>query len=171
MRRKSSRTPALGIAEFPCACATARRAARAVTQLYDSHLRASEIEAPQFALLSALNALAPCSQAAIGRRFALDKTTLSRNLKLLKQRGWIETAGAEDGRERRYVLSALGRRRLSAARPAWRRAQDQLRTSMTGKEWDVMWRTFRVITDAAHAAHSARNGGERYAEGRRPPAP
>src|SRR5471032_3058355 len=110
MRRKSSRPPAGGVADVACACATARRAARAVTQLYDGHLRASEIEAPQFALLSALHAQGPCSQSAIGDRLALDKTTLSRNLKLLRQNGWIETAGAEDGRERRYVLSALGRR-------------------------------------------------------------
>jgi DNA-binding MarR family transcriptional regulator len=151
MRRNRSRSPA----DLLCACATARRAARAVTQLYDGHLRASEIEAPQFALLSALDAQGPCSQAAIGRRFALDKTTLSRNLKRLKERGWIDTAAAADGRERRYVLSRLGRRRLSAARPAWRRAQAQLRTSMSQQQWDAMWKALRVITAAARAAHSA----------------
>ena len=168
MRRRTKRPAADTVVDMACACATARRAARAVTQLYDGHLRASDIEAPQFALLSALDTHGPCSQAAIGHRFALDKTTLSRNLKRLKQRGWIKTAGAEDGRERRYVLSTLGRRRLSAARPAWRRAQDQLRTSMTRQEWDAMWKALRVITDAAHAAHSVQSGTERYAGGRNP---
>jgi DNA-binding MarR family transcriptional regulator len=168
VRRKIRRPAAGSPADFPCACATARRAARAVTQLYDGHLRASEIEAPQFALLSALDAHGPCSQAAIGQRVALDKTTLSRNLKRLKERGWIDTAVAADGRERRYVLSRLGRLRLSAARPAWRRAQAQLRTSMSRQEWDAMWKALRVMTDAAHAAHSARSGRERYAGGRNP---
>jgi DNA-binding MarR family transcriptional regulator len=136
-----------------------RRAARAVTQLYDGHLRASDIEGTQFALLSALNSQGPCSQAAISERFALDKTTLSRNLTLLKNNGWIESAAAEDGRERRYVLTATGKRRLAAARPAWRRAQEHLRSSMTGKEWDAMWKAFRTLTTAAHTAQRGRPAG------------
>lgn len=152
MRRKTDSAAAAGVFDFPCACAAARRAARAVTQLYDRHLRESEIEGTQFALLSVLHALGPSNQAAIGRRFALDKTTLSRNLKLLRSKGWIEAAAAEDGRERRYVLSASGEKRLAAAKPAWRRAQDELRASMTAKEWDAMWKAFHVVTEAAHTA-------------------
>jgi DNA-binding MarR family transcriptional regulator len=123
-----------------------------VTQLYDAHLRASDIEGTQFALLSALKSQGPCNQAAISERFALDKTTLSRNLTLLKNKGWIESAEAEDGRERRYVLTAAGERRLAAAGPAWRRAQEHLRSSMTEKEWDAMWKAFRTLTTAAHTA-------------------
>ena len=140
------------LVDLPCACATVRRAARAVTQLYDGHLRATEIEGTQFALLSVLRALGPCNQAAIGERFALDKTTLSRNLRLLKNKGWIEAAEAADGRERRYVLTAAGGKRLGAARPAWRRAQEHLRASMSEKEWDAMWKVFRTLTTAAHTA-------------------
>lgn len=155
MPRRTSGTdvaPAPAAFDFPCACATARRAARAVTQLYDMHLRASDIEGTQFALLSVLGSIGPCSQAAIGHRFALDKTTLSRNLKLLKRKGWIETAAATDGRERRYVLTTTGQKHLAAAKPAWRRAQERLRASMTTKEWDAMWKAFHIVTEAAHSA-------------------
>ena len=152
MRPSTKRPAADALADLPCACATARRAARAVTQLYDGHLRAAEIEGTQFALLSVLSSFGPCNQAAIGERFALDKTTLSRNLKLLKNNGWIESAETADGRERRYVLTAAGERRLAAARPAWRRAQEHLRSSMTEKEWDAMWKAFRTLTTAAHTA-------------------
>ena len=83
MRRSTDPAAGAALVDFPCACATARRAARALTQLYDGHLRASEIEATQFSLLALLSSLGPCHQAVIGERFALDKTTLSRNLKLL----------------------------------------------------------------------------------------
>lgn len=148
-RKTAAADPAL---ELACACATVRQAARTVTQLYDHHLRQSDIEAPQFALLSVLQAIGPSSQAAIGQRLAMDKTTLSRNLALLKKKGWIETAPAEDGRERRYVLSAAGRERVAAARPAWRRAQEQLRASMTTKEWNVMFQALRAMTLAARSA-------------------
>src|SRR2546428_570933 len=120
------------LVDLPCACATVRRAARAVTQLYDGHLRATEIEGTQFALLSVLSSLGPCNQAAIGERFALDKTTLSRNLKLLKHKTWIEAAEAADGRERRYVLTAAGRKRLPAAKPPPRRAQGH-----AGREYEM----------------------------------
>ena len=158
--RRSTNLPARdALFDLPCACATVRRAARAVTQLYDGHLRASDIEGTQFALLSVLNSQGPCSQAAISERFALDKTTLSRNLKLLKNKGWIEAAETADGRERRYVLTAAGERRLAAARPAWRRAQEHLRSSMTEKEWDAMWKAFRTLTTAAHTARRGMPAG------------
>jgi DNA-binding MarR family transcriptional regulator len=136
-----------------------RRAARAVTQLYDGHLRGADIEGTQFALLSALASLGPCNQAAIGQRFALDKTTLSRNLKLLKNKGWIEMTAAADGRERRYVLTAAGEKRLAAARPAWRRAQEHLRASMTAKEWDAIWRLLHAMPAAAQTARRGMTEG------------
>src|SRR5262245_61942299 len=91
-----------------CACATIRRASRAVTQLYDTWLRDHGIEGPQFALRAMLDRLDECSQTTMGQRFDLDKTTLSRNLKLLKQRGWIQIAPGTDARERRVTLTDDG---------------------------------------------------------------
>ena len=135
-----------------CACMAARRAARAVTQLYDGHLRVSEVEATQFALLSVLQALGPCSQAVIGLRLTLDKTTVSRNLKVLFDRGLIALAVAKDRRERRYVVTPAGQRRLTSARPRWQQAQDQLRGSMTPAQWAAMWKAFAAVTAAATTA-------------------
>jgi DNA-binding MarR family transcriptional regulator len=138
--------------DLSCACAATRRAARAVTQLYDSYLRASDIEGTQYGLLSVLGSIGPCSQAAIAHRFALDKTTLSRNLKLLRRKGWIETVPTDDGRERRYVLSKSGEKRLAVAKPTWRRVQQRLRDSMTASEWDAVWKALHVLTTAAQVA-------------------
>lgn len=136
---------------IPCACVAARRAARAVTQLYDRHLRATGVEAPQFALLAVMQALGPSSQTAIGRTLALDKTTLSRNLKVMHRNRWIETAPADDARQRRYRLTLLGQQRLAQARPKWRRAQQRLQDSMSEAEWTAMWKAFAVVTAAASA--------------------
>jgi DNA-binding MarR family transcriptional regulator len=135
-----------------CACATVRRASRAVTQLYDAWLRAHGIEGPQFSLLAMLDRVGPSSQATMGRRFDLDKTTLSRNLRLLKQRGWIGFSTGFDARERRVTLTAMGRRRLEAARPAWRSAQEELRAALGGRDWD---RTLRAIDSMTRAARIA----------------
>jgi DNA-binding MarR family transcriptional regulator len=137
---------------LPCACATIRRASRAVTQLYDQWLGAHGIEAPQFALLAVLERLGESNQATMGQRFDLDKTTLSRNLKLLKQRGWIETLPGEDGRERRVRLTRAGRRQLAAARPAWKQAQAQMRAALSEHDWDTTLRVLNAITAAARRA-------------------
>jgi DNA-binding MarR family transcriptional regulator len=138
-----------------CACATVRRASRAVTQLYDGWLRDHGIEGPQFALLAMLDRFGPCSQATLGRRFDLDKTTLSRNLKLLNDRRWIEFAAGDDARERRVQLTAGGQRRLAAARPAWRTAQDELRTALGGRDWNATLKAIDSITRAARKARRA----------------
>jgi DNA-binding MarR family transcriptional regulator len=131
-----------------------RRAARAVTQLYDSWLREHGIEGPQFSLLATLERLGPSNQATLGRRFDLDKTTLSRNLKLLQQKGWIEYTVGSDNRERRVALTAAGRTRLAAARPSWRVAQEKLRASM-GHEWEPMFELLQRMTYAAREAPRA----------------
>ena len=144
---------AYSVESIVCACATIRRASRAVTQLYDTWLRDHGIEGPQFALLTMIERLGECNQRTMGQRFDLDKTTLSRNLKLLKQRGWIDVSPGADARERRVALTPEGRRRLAAARPAWRKAQSQLRSALRGHDWDTM---LRVLDSVTHAARQAR---------------
>jgi len=138
------------IPDLACACATARRAARALTQAYDGRMRQSQIETSQFALLSALHACQGSNQAVIGRILDLEKTTLSRNLQWLKRKGWIELAPADDGRERRFVLTHAGRQKLESAQPAWRDAQEHLRSELSAADWETMWKIFRVVTEAAH---------------------
>jgi DNA-binding MarR family transcriptional regulator len=140
------------LAESACACATARQVARLFTQLYDGWLSETGLQAPQFALLMTLDAHGAVSQAALGRRYALDKTTMSRNLKLFVRKGWITASGADDKRERRFAITAAGHARLAAARPEWKKAQEQLRAGMTGKQWTVMFDAFRTAARAAQAA-------------------
>jgi len=95
------------------------------------------------------------SLAALGRRYAIDKTTISRNLTLLARNGWIESPAAGGAGERRFMLTAAGRKRLAAARPEWMKAQEHLRTRMTARDWDAMWRVFRKVTAAAQDVQRA----------------
>jgi DNA-binding MarR family transcriptional regulator len=140
------------IARLVCACATARRAARAITQLYDERLRPHGIEAPQFAILALIDALGEANQAAVGSHFGLDKTTLSRNVKLLEERGWVGLSTGEDRRERRLTLTKTGRARLAAARPAWRRAQAAMENALGPKQWDAIFDALDAVTGAAQVA-------------------
>lgn len=153
MPTRRARTSDVPNVDFlPCACATIRRASRAVTQLYDQWLRDHGLEGPQFALMAMLDRLGETNQATMGQRFDLDKTTLSRNLKLLKQKGWIESMPGGDARERRVRLTAAGRRRLAAARPAWTKVQERLRSALSEHDWDATLHTLNAITSAARRA-------------------
>jgi DNA-binding MarR family transcriptional regulator len=140
---------------FACACASVRLVARTVTQLYDAALAAAGVQAPQFALMMTLASAGPLNQAALGRRFALEKTTISRNLRVLERNGWIRRVPGGDRRQRRYAVTAEGRQRLAAARSGWRRAQSQLRAAMSNDEWSAMFRLFGVVIGAAHRARAA----------------
>ena len=129
-----------------------------MTQLYDRWLIGTGLEAPQFALLMTLDKHGAVSQAALGRRYALDKTTMSRNLKLFEREGWITASSADDKRERRFTITGAGHARLAAARPEWKKAQDHLRAGMTAKQWDTMFDVFRTVARAAHGAQLDRGG-------------
>jgi DNA-binding MarR family transcriptional regulator len=137
--------------DLECACANVRRAARLVTQLY-SHEMGTGIEPSQFSLLMALTRKPGCSQAWLGSFLGLDKTSLSRNLQLMKKNGWILNTKSDDRRERGYRLSAAGKRVLDETQPAWSRAQTRLRESMSAEEWDLMQRAFGIVARAAAQA-------------------
>jgi DNA-binding MarR family transcriptional regulator len=148
-REEPDPSTSAALTDLQCACASARQVARILTQLYDSRLRGTGLEAPQFALMMTLEKQGPCSQINLGRRYALDKTTVSRNLKLLERNGWIESSVAGDRRKRQFILTDAGRQRLEAAKPQWKKAQNQLRAGMTVEQWDAMFRVFRTVTHTA----------------------
>jgi DNA-binding MarR family transcriptional regulator len=123
--------------------------------MYDGKLRSSGVEAPQFAVLAALENAGACTQAGLGRMFAMDKTTMSRNLKVLERNGWIETAVGADRRQRVLRLTEAGRERLAAAKPEWKKAQDQLRAGMSQEQWDEMFRVLRMVSEVVSHERNA----------------
>ena len=142
-------------ASLSCALAATRRTARLMTQFYDGFFSEAGIEAAQFALLMALDMAKDKGQAALGEMLRMDKTTLSRNLKVLREKGWVESVAGEDARRRSVSLTAEGRLRLREAKPAWRRAGERFRAGMTEREWAAMWASLEAMNQAVA------KGGER----------
>ena len=123
-----------------------------VTQFYGAELH-GRLEIPQFGLLSMLGQRPGCNQSALARELNLDKTTLSRNLKLMEKNGWIEHTVSDDLRERGYRLTASGKKLLQAARPRWKRAQARFQAAMGGR-WEEMWRLLDEIEMAVGSART-----------------
>lgn len=138
-------TPAL-----PCACASLRRAARAVTQLYDDAIRSSGLRVTQFTLLQVLGRRGELTQSELGDMLALDSTTLSRTLRPLETSKWIRSRAGEDRRERHWSITSTGQRKLDAAIPAWESSQARLRRRVGDERWQ------QILSDLAAIAASAR---------------
>ena len=119
--------------ELPCTCANLRRAARAVTRLYNQALRPDGIEITQFTLLMALNITGETSQGELAALLALDSTTLTRMLSLVRKRRWIHIRQGQDRRQRLVDLTAAGREKLQQSTPRWIRAQEDLQRAV-GRE-------------------------------------
>jgi len=108
-----------------CLCLYLQRAARAEARRFDEALRPHGLTNGQFSLLMSLNRPEPAGLGAVAALLAMDRTTLTANLKPLERRGLVRSvADPEDARRRRLCLTAAGRRRLAAALPAWRRAEE-----------------------------------------------
>src|SRR6266436_5125372 len=103
-----------------CLCLYLQRAARAVGRRFDAALRPLGLTNGQFSLLMSLNRPEPASMGQISALLAMDRTTLTANLKPLERRGLVEVAvDAVDKRSRRLRLTPAGGARLGAAVPIW----------------------------------------------------
>ena len=107
-----------------CACNGLRRAAREITQRYERALAPSGVKATQFPILVALGAGEPIPILPLAEGLALDRTTLTRNLRILEGRGLVTVAAAEhDARMRLASITLEGRRVLGHALQLWRAEQ------------------------------------------------
>ena len=133
------------VVRLPCVGTSLRRAARAVTRLYDRELRASGLRSTQFTLLQALEIAGEVTQGRLGSILSLDSTTLTRSLQALIEEGWVKETRGDDRRERYLRLTPSGRRRYEETKPAWRRAQNHLIKAL-GRDWEELDADLRRIT-------------------------
>src|SRR6476619_450183 len=121
-----------------CTCKNLRKAARAVTQYYDDALRPSGIRSTQFSLLSAIREFGTVNIGRLAEESVMDRTTLTRNLKLLEEEGLIiVTPGARD--------------RLTGAHRYWKKAQAHMAEQMGN---DGVHHLLRALSGAIQAVRS-----------------
>jgi DNA-binding MarR family transcriptional regulator len=110
-----------------CACTSLRMATRLVNRHYDRVLAPAGITTTAYSLLSRLDREGPQPIGVLAGRLAMDRTTLSRELRPLVEDGLVAAKPDKaDSRRRIVALTRSGRGKLERARPLWRRAQDEL---------------------------------------------
>jgi DNA-binding MarR family transcriptional regulator len=120
-----------------CLCLHVQRAARAVARRFDEALRPLGLTNGQFSLLMSLNRPQPPSIGSVAALLAMDRTTLTANLKPLERRGLVTvTVDEADRRSRRMSLTSAGRSLLAAAVPIWRRTHAAIDRLLAGSSPD-----------------------------------
>jgi len=105
-----------------CHCLPLRMLHRAVTAVYDDALRPFDLRAAQMNVLVTVAKMGVhATPALVVKYLAIEKSTLSRDLERMEERGWLKSEARGAGR--RLEMTAKGRRLLERVLPAWEAAQ------------------------------------------------
>jgi DNA-binding MarR family transcriptional regulator len=130
-----------------CLCLHLQRSARAIARRFDDALRPLGLTSGQFSLLTSLNRPHPPRIGEVARLLAMDRTTLTANLKPLERRGLVEViVDPEDRRGRRLQLTDAGRDALVAAVPAWRRTHAEIDRLLPDADPERLRSDLRALT-------------------------
>lgn len=122
-----------------CACFSVRKAARSITQLYDDVLRSAGLRTTQFTLLRIAKCTKDIRLTEMADTAVMDRTTLSRNLKPLVNRGLLIIEKSDDDKRVKVIkLTKKGLSILKEAEPLWEQAQQQLAKKIGVGSFDML---------------------------------
>jgi len=137
-----------------CLCANVRRAALALTSLYDEALAPHGLKVTQFSLLRAVERHGEPNLSELAGATGLDRSTLGRNLRVLESLGLVALSAGEDQRDRVVALTPGGRARVRAAAAAWGKIQESLSSSL-GPDAERLVALARRVTALARPPEAA----------------
>jgi DNA-binding MarR family transcriptional regulator len=118
-----------------CASFNFRRTARAVTRFYDQAFEPFAIRSTQFTILVGVAKSQPTSISALADLLVIDRTTLTRSLRLLKKDGLLAVSDRSTKRQRFITLTDKGERILGESLPVWRAAHKRFIESVGADYW------------------------------------
>lgn len=116
-----------------CYCINLRRAANAVTDMYDRVLQPIGLTVNQYSLLINISRLNICSVSDLASYVGLERTTIVRSLKPLFKLGYIEDVSEKGHRSRKLKVTKMGQQLLEQGKILWGTAQTELEQKI-GKE-------------------------------------
>ena len=109
-----------------CLSASLRRTERLVTRIYDDYLSEVGITAVQLPMLATIAAAEDPTLRMLTELLELERSTLSRNLALLRRRGLIELGPSSGPKPGLITLTRKGRSALRRGHEQWRKAHTVL---------------------------------------------
>lgn len=96
---------------------------RLLTPIYKKHFRKHGITLSQWSILSVLTCNGTIAQSDLGRMLALDRSTISRDLKRLIKGGWIYRDGAVNKLD--IMITEKGMDYIEGIIPDWENAKEE----------------------------------------------
>jgi DNA-binding MarR family transcriptional regulator len=137
--------------EMPCMCGSFRRTARALTSFYEDALRPLGLRATQLTILQVLARAGEVSQGRMGEMLAMDSTSLTRTLAIMRRRAWVAERRGKDHRERLLRLSRGGAAKLKRVTPVWDAVQARLSGKLGKRGWKNLLRLTKQVTELVSA--------------------
>lgn len=106
-----------------CIAVRVRLINRVVTSVYDEALRPHGLRVSQANILIAVARQGAARPVDICRLLRLDKSTLSRDVEVMKARGWLESDPPTGGRSQVLRVAQAGLELLGRSEAAWESAQ------------------------------------------------
>lgn len=117
-----------------CACANLRTVSGSLTQLYNQLLKPTGLKITQYYMLGNIYTSPDISISKLSEIMLLDQTTVTRNLNILNDSGYVQIKRAEqDSRTKVVTITELGYKKLNSATPIWIQVQEQIEGTI-GKE-------------------------------------
>ena len=135
-----------------CACMNLRKAARLIAQYYDQRLQPSGLRNTQFTLLVTIGHFTPISVSLLAKRMSTDRTTLTRNVRVLERDGLLASQPCKDARVRALILTKQGQNAIDETRPYWEVAQTKFLQKFGKKRWALLKRELDALVDVIDEA-------------------
>lgn len=131
-----------------CVAMRTRRLSRLITSVYAAELHGLDLGATQVTILAILVKAGPLGPARLSAWLALEKSSVSRTVERMAQRGWLAIEQGADGRSHELAITAAGKRKLAEAYPHWQSAQERVAALLGMDGVQMLCR----VSDAALAA-------------------
>jgi DNA-binding MarR family transcriptional regulator len=132
-----------------CAAGNLRRTTRALTQLYDDTLQPSGLRVTQFSLLVNIGREQQATIGQLAELLIIDRTTLTRNLRVLEKVGLIESIAGDDQRTHAVRLTRKGERALAKALPLWEQAQARIVSGLGEEKFRALLKDLATLAELA----------------------
>ena len=106
-----------------CLASRTRLVNRTITGIYDDALRPHGVTAGQLNILVFIAKRGPLPAVDVAKKLNMEKSTLSRNIRLMRENGWLDVESEGSGRGRDLSLTEKGEALVEESLPAWKEAQ------------------------------------------------
>lgn len=128
-----------------CVGTNVRMASRVLTRYYDEIMDPSGVRVTQLAVLAAVAYHGPFTLKILAQALAMDRSTLTADLRLLAIQDFVTISPGEDRRTRVVTITEGGLGAIQAALPLWRRAQGYIDQRLGHARLDALLSEIREV--------------------------